>query len=223
MTRQKRHVFSQEEFGARLALALELNPNAPPKYHGERVWLSEQMLKKAKKVTPETIRKWINGSSAPTHDKVPALAEVLGVDVDWLLYGEDGSRKRSKAESHDPDAAGVVNLVAGIIQMNGGDALFPTERPSGHVDLNAVIKRVTYPLHITQGEVIEGGEIEFLLPARLDDAIAIGVVQHEEGFAFDLYEIEPEAHTTDEIRRGKRVVRAKPDALRQITSFAERL
>lgn len=220
MTRQKRHVFSQEQFGARLASALELNPNAPPKYHGERVWLSEQMLKHGKKVTAETIRKWINGSAAPTHDKVPVLADALGVDVDWLLYGET-RKDHPERPRHSSDATPAANLVAGIIQMNGGDAMFPVKQ-SGNVHLQAIINRAVYPLHITVGER-DGDDVEFLVPGRADDVLVIGVVQREGEFAYDLYEIDPEQHPTAEIRRGKRVVRAAPSDLKAITSFAERL
>lgn len=222
MTRHKRNEFSAKQFSERFTSALENNPNAPPKFQGERVWLSEQLLKRGISVTPETVRKWLNGVAMPTHDKVPQLADLLGVDADWLLYGAQVAENAVKRVQHSVDAAGATNLLAGIIQLNGGDARFPAERAKGSAHLHAVIDRVSYPMHVVVGERM-GDEVEFVVPKDASDSIVIGIVQHEGAFAFDVYEIDEDLLIDAEVRHGGRVVTVKPSALRQIRSFSERL
>ena len=40
--------------------------------------------------SPRTIFRWRAGATAPGIEALPILADVLGVDIDWLLGGDDG-------------------------------------------------------------------------------------------------------------------------------------
>jgi hypothetical protein len=40
-------------------------------------------------------RKWLVGESIPTQEKLVVLAAMLGVDPDWLRYGDTSQRKRA--------------------------------------------------------------------------------------------------------------------------------
>lgn len=223
MPRHKRTEFVQQQFAERLERALELNPNAPPKFHGERVWLVEQMLQRGKPVSAETVRKWTSALAMPSHDKVPVLADALGVDVDWLLYGNTVSDRARKRVQHSVDASAATNLVAGIMQMNGAEVVFPAEgRGSKNVHLQAVIKRVSYPLHITVAER-KGDIVEITAPVKTDEAIVVAVLASEEGFSYQLFEVTEDVINTGKIRSGSRIVETDIEALRPITSFAERL
>lgn len=224
MPRHQRNEFAQQAFAERLEKALEMNPNAPPKFHGERVWLTEQMMKRGKPVSQETVRKWVNGLAMPAHDKVPLLADALGVDADWLLYGNTVSDRRKKNVQHSVDAAAATNLVAGIIQMNGGDVVFPAEgRGSQAVHLQAIIKRASYPLHITVAQRKGDGLVEVSVPARTDEAVIVAVLPAEDGFSYNLYEVPEDVLREGSLRSGMRVVETDLESLRPITSFAERL
>jgi len=44
-----------------------------------------------RRVTPQAVRKWLNGEAIPSHDKVQALAEWLEVSPNWLHHGEGGA------------------------------------------------------------------------------------------------------------------------------------
>lgn len=44
-----------------------------------------------RRVTPQAVRKWLNGDAIPSHDKVRALAEWLEVSPNWLHHGEGGA------------------------------------------------------------------------------------------------------------------------------------
>ena len=44
-----------------------------------------------RRVTPQAVRKWLNGEAIPSHDKVKALAEWLEVSPNWLHHGEGGA------------------------------------------------------------------------------------------------------------------------------------
>lgn len=222
MTRHKRNHFSAEQFAERFASALESNPNAPPKFHGERVWLVEQLLKHGLTVTPETVRKWLNGQSMPTHDKVPILADVLGVDADWMLYGDESSNAAKARVAHNVDASAATNLVAGIIQMSGATVHFPAPKVSTSTHLNAVIGKVNYPLHIVVGDELDG-VVEAVVPVKSSDAVILCVVPHDDAFAYDIYEIEEGLLNISEVGRGGRIVRAPAEKLKKIESFKERL
>ena len=41
-----------------------------------------------RRVTPQAVRKWLNGESIPSHEKIKALAEWLEISPHWLHYGE---------------------------------------------------------------------------------------------------------------------------------------
>ena len=44
-----------------------------------------------RKVTPQAVRKWLNGEAIPSHDKVKALAQWLEISPNWLHHGEGGA------------------------------------------------------------------------------------------------------------------------------------
>lgn len=42
------------------------------------------------KIHMHSCRKWLNGESIPTQEKLVVLAHMLGVSPDWLRYGDSG-------------------------------------------------------------------------------------------------------------------------------------
>lgn len=222
MTRHKRNQFSAQQFAERFVNALESNPNAPPKFHGERIWVVEELLKRGLSVTQETVRKWTVGDTMPTHEKIPPLADVLGVDADWLLYGSQSSDSAKARVKHDVDAAAATNLLSGIMQLAGVTVNFPAEKVAGTIHLHAVIGKVSYPLHIVVGHISDG-ELEAVVPAKQVDAVILCIVPSGEGFAYNIYEIGDDALAGAKTERGGRVVKVPVGDLKQVRSFTERL
>lgn len=223
MPRPRRQKFVAEQFAKRLHTAMDQNPNCPPKYHGERKWLAERLLKLGVNVGLETIRKWYEGETLPAPDKFPAIAEALQVDLHWLMFGES---EQETVGQHSYEASALTNVVAGIIALDGGTISFPVDDArvkGGQVHLNAIVRGANYPLHIVGGTV-EGESVSFRVPLHLDGVIVIGVVRQPGGFGFDLYELEQATIAEKgQYERGAIQVSAPVNDLKPIRTFTERL
>lgn len=73
-------------------------------------------------ITTQTVTKWLNGKSFPTKDKMPILANLLGVNENWLRYGI-GSRYLStqfdatalqSGENLSPDSLLIARYYEGL-------------------------------------------------------------------------------------------------------------
>lgn len=219
MPRPQRNRFLASEFSKRLQIAMENNPNCPPKYHGERVWLVERLLSLGVSVGKESIRKWVEGEAQPTNDKMPILAEALGVDAQWLMFGDTGA----EPAAHSFDAGALTNLVAGLIALDGGTIAFPAEGTGDqNVHLHAILRGANYPLHIVAGEP-DGDMLTFRVPPARKGLIVLGVVRRSWA-EFEVYEIDDQVIADlGEYERGASVVRGPGTAFRRITTFRERL
>ena len=85
------------EFSKRLQQALhnaEQSPNSPTQLAREfNVRFAGQS------VTVHAARKWLQGESIPTQEKLRALAEWLDVPTDWLRFGNIDSKAQSSTLS----------------------------------------------------------------------------------------------------------------------------
>ena len=91
MARPSKNTVFNERFAKRLQTAFENNPNIPPKYHNERGYICDQMRKSGAPVTVETVRKWLEGETLPTLDKIEPLAKILRVEPSLLAFGDQNS------------------------------------------------------------------------------------------------------------------------------------
>ncbi|AOR76507.1 hypothetical protein BES08_06950 [Novosphingobium resinovorum] len=210
----------------RLEQAADLHPHCPPKHQGRQVWVAEQMSRKGHKVSNETVRKWFEGEAKPRPEKGAVLAEVMGVDPAWLQLGIDTGMTTRDRKVRNAMASGAVNMVAGIIQMDGGAPAFPdtadTRAEREHIDLYAIIKGANYALHVATGEKA-GDQVGFSVPSALgENVIVLVLVRH--GLHFSLFEATPDIiELNSEMKGGSFEVHADAAALRQITGFTERL
>lgn len=85
----------RRRFADRLEEAYMETPDAPGRVYGRNVWLSEEMAKRGRHVTTETVRRWFAGIAMPRHRTLDALADVLDVDPRYLtgLVDEKSHRK----------------------------------------------------------------------------------------------------------------------------------
>ena len=105
---------SQErlEFSERLQQALrnaEYSPNSPTQLARE---FNERFG--GNPVTVHAARKWLQGESIPTQEKLRALASWLDVPADWLRFGNVENRKGSAAAPLSVD----VKLMALLQQLD---------------------------------------------------------------------------------------------------------
>lgn len=84
--------------------------------HGIDQWGAGARLAEIAKVTPKASSKWLNGESLPGPAKMNAIADALGVKIEWLQHGAGGDASFSKlhalengsTESTPPSAADIV-------------------------------------------------------------------------------------------------------------------
>lgn len=178
-------VIRDADFAKRLTQACDALSLIPPKHSGRQSWIQREMTKAGEEISSETVRKWFQGEAKPRPDKVAKLAQILQVDVSWLSLGVGAAVEPRQRRVRNAMADGAVNLVAGLIQMDGGHPAFP-EAKDTPVDLHAIIKGAKYDLHVSLGE-IEGKAAVFAVPARHEDVLVLGVLRR--GMTIDIVEI----------------------------------
>ncbi|MBK5927169.1 helix-turn-helix domain-containing protein [Rhodobaculum claviforme] len=206
------------------------NPNVPPIHFGRLGWFTKQLEDRGKTVTQETVRKWFSGESYPRKATMTLLASVLGVDEAWLAVGQSGVPDKQK-KIRNATADGAVNLLAGLIQMDGAHPSFPSDndrKAANHkIDLHAIIKGALYNFHVSLGQQSNRGWLFSIPVEALSETVIIGVMsignlQHH------FVELDAEGIEAVGKRKGGTVEVLLPNDevdwnLRRITSFAERL
>lgn len=225
MTEAATRTIRSPEFARRLEVAVDNYPHAPPLHRGRYSWLQEELKRRFdESVSIETCRKWFAGEARPRPDKVAKIAQLLGVDVGWLSTGVDPEISPRERKLRDAMVDGVVNVVAGIIQMDGGHPAFPDDNDQrareDSIDLYAVIRGANYGFHVTLGTENKKS-FTFPVPAHAGTAFVLGVVK--EGMSFKMYEITPEVIATGTRRGSSVVVDVDESDLIPITSFEDRL
>lgn len=205
----------REAFARRLNSAADGHPHCPPLHHGRLTWLRDELQKRMKMdVTVESVRKWLAGETKPHQDKILALAEILRVTPGFLAIGEEGTPREQKARGKLVD--GAVNIVAGLIQMDGGSVAFPEK--DGPVDLHAIIKAGHYSFNVAAQDATG----KFQVPLDYEELIVLGVVK--KGFSFRLFEITGDTIAENGKRKGSTIdVEVDVETLREITSFEQRI
>lgn len=92
--------------------------------HGIDQWGAGARLAEIAKVTPKASSKWLNGESLPGPAKMSAIADALGVKIEWLQHGAGSEPSISKladmedvASEQPPHSA--ADLVRGMLAKQG--------------------------------------------------------------------------------------------------------
>lgn len=182
---QARAEFRDPGFAERFAGACLNRPGCPDLGQGRARWFAEQFQAHfGAPVSAKTVRLWGQGHRPVNEARLKQLTTVLRVDAAWLYFGD---------EHHaDPNRGGILNIVAGLIQLDGGTVSPPTgDRDSGGaVNLRAVIMGVSHGFHITTGERARPGLFRFTVPSKRGEAIVLGVLR--DALTFRLVRIPPE-------------------------------
>ncbi len=83
-----------KEFSARLGLAMD---HAGHPGRGGQTWLGQTMG-----VTQTSARRWLVGTAFPELEKVPILADLLGVRLEWLMTGQGKMIKETREPTWIP-------------------------------------------------------------------------------------------------------------------------
>lgn len=174
-TASKARVIRDKAFAKRLETAIYNHAHAT-KGHGKQKWLREKIESRfGTKVSPEAVRKWFTGEARPRPSMMSQVAQALEVDEAWLSLDLKPNASPDEKRQHNAAATGAVNLVAGMIQMNGSHIAYPDE-PSESVDLYAIIGTKQYSLLVRTPQEIEGAH-RVIVPNDRDRSVVIVVIQ----------------------------------------------
>lgn len=221
------------DFAKRLERACDGNGSIPPPNFGRLGWFVDKLAEHQIDASQEGVRKWFAGLAMPRPRTVTVLSEILQVDEAWLLTGRTPDLGVREQKLRNAEVDGVVNVVAGVIQMDGGRPGFPEgAKQKKNVDLYAIIRGAQYAFHIALAVKTKDGHTRFAIPADISETVVIGVVRTS-AFSFDMIEIDVEALAAQGKGRGGQIdllttfdgknYFAGDLGLKRIESFAERL
>lgn len=84
--------------------------------HGIDQWGAGARLAEIAKVTPKASSKWLNGESMPGPAKMQAIADALGVKIEWLQYGSGIDPALSRMPIVDDPTGSEVKSAADIVR-----------------------------------------------------------------------------------------------------------
>lgn len=110
------------EFSERLQQALrnaEYSPNSPTQLAREF-----NVRFAGHPVTVHAARKWLQGESIPTQEKLRALASWLDVPADWLRFGNAAEqRTKGQAAALSPTDSKIISTLEQLDEHHKGIAL----------------------------------------------------------------------------------------------------
>lgn len=126
-----------KDFAKRLNQACDAHPHIPPYGQGRQTWIKERL-----DVSAEAVRKWMYGESRPRPDKMKMLARLLEADEAWLSHGIKPDLGPKERKARNAAAEGAVNVAVGLVQMNGGNVAFPSDKDPRRefVDFYAILR-----------------------------------------------------------------------------------
>jgi hypothetical protein len=158
----------------RLLQALDAHEHAP-KGRGQQKWIREELAAAGVQVTAEAVSRWFSAEARPRPAVMHVLARILRVKEEWLSLGLKPELTIEEERARNALVAGVVNVAAGFVQLNGGHIAFPQET-SEPVHFYAILGGRQYAIHAALGER-KGNEIRFVVPNQYESCTVLGVVQ----------------------------------------------
>jgi hypothetical protein len=160
-------------FAQRLNSACDGHPHIPAYGQGRQTWVKEKL-----DVSHEAVRKWFTGESRPRPDKMKILAMNLEVDEAWLALGITPDQTPREKKARDATAEGAVNVVTGLLQMNGATCAFPAEQDpaSGYVNVYAIMRGVQLAIHVSLAKKLGDNQWKFIIPKEYEQCRVLGAI-----------------------------------------------
>ena len=102
-------------------------------YCRKKAGLSQDTLAEKLEVSRQAVSKWENGEAVPETGKLPGLAKVFGVTIDWLLSEEEPVQEEVRTtlpEEEDGILRGGTSADAWEEQSGAADKEQYSERPA---------------------------------------------------------------------------------------------
>lgn len=164
---------SDKAFSSRLNQACDGHPEIPPYGQGRQTWIKDRLG-----VSAEAVRKYFQGIARPRPGKMKELARMLEVDEAWLSLGIIPDMQPAEKKVRNAEVTGAVNVLAGLIQMNGGHVAFPSDKDhrAGFVDLYAIVRGQQLAIHVALGQQVSPDVYRFTIPKEYDQCVILGAV-----------------------------------------------
>lgn len=151
-------IIRDKDFAARLDKAVASRLGGQDG-HGRQKWLRLELERKTgSTMSPEAVRKWFAGEARPRPKVMVTVAEILEVDPAWLSMGVRPTQTPTDKKRHNALASGATNLVAGLIQLSGGNIAFPRDTELGY-DFMAIIDGKSYAVQVKYAEKTRPAQI----------------------------------------------------------------
>lgn len=167
------------DFAARLERACIDHPHCPTDlYRGKQKWLREELsaLDQGFSASAEAIRKWFAGESRPRPKMMRAVAKVLNVDEAWLSLGIMPDMTQTEKKKRSRTAEGGALLLAGLIQISGGNSTFPSPGDADREDLLAIINGDAVEIDAPLARTLQTGLHLFTIKRGYEYRKVVGVV-----------------------------------------------
>jgi transcriptional regulator with XRE-family HTH domain len=160
-------------FVQRLNQACDLSKLVPEPHHGRQTYIADKL-----DVTKESVSKWFKGVSVPKHGLMSKLADLLECDQTWLAFGIQAEISRSERRIHANRADGAVQLVWGLITLEGGHCGAPSKNDSRreYVDFYCTLRGAIYPIYVSLAREVSKHRYEAILPKEYEEVRTIAVV-----------------------------------------------
>lgn len=191
------------DFAARLERACIDHPHCPTDlYRGKQKWLREELsaLDQSFSASPEAIRKWFAGESRPRPKTMKAVAKVLHVDEAWLSLGIMPEMTQAEKKKRSRTAEGGALLLAGLIQISGGNSTFPSPGDFEREDLLAIIDGEAIEIDAPLARTLQAGVHLFTIKRGFEQRTVVGVLPS--GFGARLALINKKMILSYGVRRG---------------------
>lgn len=173
------------DFARRLNKACVDNPNCPTDGRGRQKWLKDALKAKYDvTVSHETASKWFSGKARPRPKVMVQIAAVLEVDLPWLSIGTAAAETPVEARRRKATATGAENLVAGLLQLAGGNVAFADDDED--VDLFAVYRGERLDIEVQQPISDEDNMLRFRVSKTAPSHVVIAVVSRPNTTEFEL-------------------------------------
>jgi transcriptional regulator with XRE-family HTH domain len=175
MIRPGRPAGQNADFIARLTQACdELSGHIPAHGEGQQTFIQRKIG-----VSREAVSKWFSGDSRPSPNYMRELAAILDVDEAWLSLGAASEIPAKERRARNAEADGAVNLVAGLIQMNGGTVAFPSnaDKQTAYIDMYAIIRAAQFGIHVALAREVSPRVYKVNVPLLFEDCTIVGVVR----------------------------------------------
>ena len=170
-----------KSFSKRLQIAADRSDAIPPMNMGRFTHIQRELEERhGLKLSRETVRKWFIGEALPRPDKMLALSRILKVDEGWLAVGATPSSLPPTIRSVPVHSDAAINLVIGMMGMNGVSCAQPDEDDEGPgygPFFYAIINGRQWTIFVALGQE-NGGSIRFNGPTVDERATTLAVVAH---------------------------------------------